>query len=240
MTIPLLISVIIPALNEAEHIKKTLFSVQTDPEVEIVVVDGGSRDDTANLAAAESVTVLTAPAGRAWQMNLGAAAASGEILFFLHADTQAPPDYAHLIRRALQSPGVCAGAFSLDIVGNLPGLSAITRIANLRSRWLQLPYGDQGLFVPANLFFHLGGFPEQAIMEDFAFVRKVQPHGRIITLPQTVLTSGRRWQHQGLWRTTYINQVMIYGYYLGVSPTTLARIYRRNFRTALNQHTCRF
>ena len=193
-----------------------------------------------SLAAAAGVTVLSAPRGRARQQNLGAAAASGEILFFLHADTQAPPDYAQCIRQALHSPGVGAGAFSLDIQGNFPGRQAITNIANLRSRWLQLPYGDQGLFLPAQLFCHLGGFPEQPIMEDFALVRQVQRHGRLITLPQTVRTSGRRWQHLGLWRTTYINQLMIFGYYLGVAPATLARIYRRSFQAAPNQPTARF
>ncbi len=173
------ISVIIPALNEAEQIRATLLSLQTDPETEIIVVDGGSRDATASVAAAAGVTVLSAPRGRARQQNLGAAAASGEILFFLHADTQAPRDYAQHIRQALQSPGVGAGAFSLAIAGSRPGLKAITQIANLRSRWLQLPYGDQGLFLPASLFFRLGGFPEQPIMEDFALVRKVRrsrPH----------------------------------------------------------------
>lgn len=221
------ISVIIPALNEAGHLRTTLLSLQTDPGPEIIVVDGGSRDATRDIALAAGVTVLRAPRGRARQQNLGAAAASGEILFFLHADTQAPQDYAQCIRQALLSPGVGAGAFSLAIAGPSPGLDAITRIANLRSRWLQLPYGDQGLFLPATLFCRLGGFPEQPIMEDFALVRKVRHYGRVITLPRTVLTSGRRWQHLGLWRTTSINQLMILGYYFGVAPATLARIYRQ-------------
>jgi rSAM/selenodomain-associated transferase 2 len=229
------ISVIIPALNEAEQIKKTLLRLQTDPEVEILVVDGGSRDATASLARAKGVTVLTAPRGRGPQMNLGAAAATGTILFFLHADTLVPLDYAQLIRQALQSPSISAGAFSLEIDGNCPSLNIITHIANLRSRWLQMPYGDQGLFVPANLFSRLGGFPEQPIMEDFAFVRKLQRHGRILTLPQTVLTSGRRWQRLGPWRTTSSNQLMIFGYYLGVAPATLARIYRGGSGSATNQ-----
>ena len=107
------ISVIIPALNEAEHLKATLLSLQTDPAPEIIVVDGGSRDATRDIALAAGVTFLRAPRGRARQQNLGAAAASGEILFFLHADTQAPPDYAHNIRQAMLSPHVGAGAFSL-------------------------------------------------------------------------------------------------------------------------------
>jgi rSAM/selenodomain-associated transferase 2 len=223
------ISVIIPTLNEAEHIGATILSLCTDANAEIIVVDGGSTDTTRDLAKANGVTVLDAPRGRARQQNFGATAASGEILFFLHADTRVPPDYAHLIHQALEIPGVSAGAFSLGIAEPDSGLRAITCIANLRSKWLQLPYGDQGLFLPARLFLDLGGFPEQPIMEDFAFVSKLQNHGRVITLPQTVLTSGRRWQRLGLWRTTYINQLMVFGYYLGVAPVTLARLYRRGF-----------
>jgi uncharacterized protein len=223
------LSVIIPALNEAEQIRATLISLQTDPEPEIIVVDGGSRDGTRTRARAAGATVMSAPRGRARQQNLGAAAASGEILFFLHADTQAPPEYAALIHTALQTSGVSAGAFSLEIAGKGPGLRAIGRLANLRSRWLQLPYGDQGLFLPARLFDRLGGFPEQPFMEDFVFIRRLRDHGRLLTLPQLVVTSGRRWQQLGIWRTTYINQLMIFGYYLGVAPQTLARLYRRGF-----------
>ena len=127
-----------------------------------------------SLAAAAGVTVLRAPRGRARQQNLGAAAASGEILFFLHADTQAPPDYAHLYPPGLASPRRRRRGFQPGNYRQPPGLKAITHIANLRSRWLQLPYGDQGLFLPARPFSRLGGFPEQPIMEDFALVRQLQ------------------------------------------------------------------
>jgi rSAM/selenodomain-associated transferase 2 len=221
------ISVILPALNEADNLRGTLESLRTDPESEIIVVDGGSRDDTRSIARCEGVTALSAPPGRARQQNLGAAAASGEILFFLHADTRAPRQYADLIREALKLPGVSAGAFSLAIAGDQPGLQAITAMANIRSRWLQMPYGDQGLFLPARLFTRLGGFPEQPIMEDYVLVRRLRRHGRIITLPETVSTSGRRWRQVGIWRTTAINQLMIVGHHLGVAPATLARLYRR-------------
>jgi rSAM/selenodomain-associated transferase 2 len=222
-----LISIIIPTLNEADHIQTTLRSLSNNADTEIIVVDGGSTDATRTLAAATGATVLSAPPGRARQQNIGAAAATGGILFFLHADTQVPPDYRDLIRRTLRLPGVSAGAFSLAAADRDPGLQAITRIANLRSRWLHLPYGDQGLFLEARLFFKLGSFPEQPIMEDFVFVRKLRNHGRLITLPQTVVTSNRRWQQLGVWQTTYINQLMIFGYYVRIAPTTLARLYRR-------------
>ena len=221
------ISVVIPTLNEASHIQTTLRCLGNYADTEIIVVDGGSTDATRTLAAATGATVLRAPPGRARQQNIGAAAATGEILFFLHADTQVPPDYRDLIRRALHIPGVSAGAFSLAVAEPDPRLKAITRIANLRSRWLHLPYGDQGLFLPARLFSELGGFPQQPIMEDFVFVRKLRNHGRLITLSQTVVTSSRRWQQLGVWHTTYINQLIIFGYYLHVAPATLARLYRQ-------------
>jgi rSAM/selenodomain-associated transferase 2 len=221
------ISVIIPTLNEAKHIQSTIRSLHTNPDTEIIVADGGSTDATRTLAAATGAKVLDAPLGRARQQNFGATAAVGEILFFLHADTLAPPDYGGLICRTLDTRGVSAGAFSLAIADPDPRLQAIARMANLRSRWLHLPYGDQGLFLRSRLFFEMGAFPDQPIMEDFVFIRKVQEYGRLITLPQTVITSKRRWQQLGVWQTTCINQLMILGYYLHVDVATLARLYRR-------------
>jgi len=221
------ISVIIPALNEAQYIATTLASLRPGPGIDIIVVDGGSRDDTAALARAHGATVLTSPPGRARQQNLGAAAASGNLLFFLHADTLAPPDYASLIRQTLSTPGVAAGAFSLQIAAPQPSLKLISTLANCRSRWLQLPYGDQGLFLHATLFHTLGGFPDLPIMEDVILVRRLRRCGRIVTLPQSVRTSARRWQQLGPLRTTAINQLMLLGYSWGIAPNTLARLYRQ-------------
>lgn len=225
------ISVIIPALNEACHIVATLASLRPGQWIDIIVVDGGSRDDTAALARAHGATVLTSPPGRARQQNLGAAAASGNILFFLHADTLAPPDYASLIRQTLRTPGVAAGAFSLDIAAPQPSLKLISTLANYRSRWLQLPYGDQGLFLSTSLFHAVGGFPDLPIMEDVVLVHRLRRCGRIVTLPQTVRTSARRWQQLGALRTTAINQLMLLGYCWGVAPSTLARLYRQQARS---------
>lgn len=224
---PATISVIIPALNEARHIGATLASLTRGQAAEIIVVDGGSSDDTVPLAQTDGAIVLSSPPGRARQQNAGAAAAGGDILFFLHADTLVPPGYDAYIRQALARPGVSAGAFSLAIAGSQPGLQLISAMANRRSRCLQLPYGDQGLFLKAALFHTVGGFPKLALMEDFALVRRLRRQGPILTLPQTVLTSSRRWQQLGLSRTFAINQLMIYGYYLGIAPTTLARLYRQ-------------
>ncbi|MGQ9920464.1 MAG: TIGR04283 family arsenosugar biosynthesis glycosyltransferase [Desulfobacca sp.] len=223
---PETISVVIPALNEADHIPATLASLGADPAVQIILVDGGSQDGTAALARAHRATVLTSPPGRARQQNLGAAA-SGKILFFLHADTLAPPHYASLIRQTLCIPGVAAGAFSLDIAAPQPSLKLISALANCRSRWLQLPYGDQGLFLSTSLFHTLGGFPDVPIMEDLLLVRRLRRVGRIVILPQGVRTSPRRWLQLGALRTTAINQLMLLGACWGIAPTTLARLYRR-------------
>jgi uncharacterized protein len=221
-----LISVIIPALNEEKCIGRTLQSLQQGAGVEVIVVDGGSADDTVRQAKAAGARVMVAAGGRACQLNVGAQAAPGDILFFLHADTLAPPGFDRAMRAALQDPRVAAGAFRLGIRGASAGLRLVEHLANWRSRWLGLPYGDQGLFVRADLFRELGGFPELPIMEDYVMVRRLGRRGRLVTLPLAVATSGRRWQSLGIWRTTLINQMMIIGYSLGVEPAVLARWYR--------------
>lgn len=221
-----LISVIIPALNEEPYLGRTLQALQQGAGVQVIVVDGGSADDTVRQAESAGVRVMAAAGGRASQLNAGAQAAQGEILFFLHADTLAPPGFDRAMRAALQDPRVAAGAFRLGIRGASPGLRLVEHLANWRSRWLGLPYGDQGLFVRADLFREMGGFPELPIMEDYVMVRRLGRRGRLVILPLAVATSGRRWQSLGIWRTTLINQMMILGYSLGVDPAVLARWYR--------------
>ncbi len=221
-----LISIIIPALNEGKYIGRTLQRVHQATGVEVIVVDGGSTDDTVRQSTAAGARGLVVRGGRARQMNAGAQAAQGEILFFLHADTVPPPGFEQAIRVALKEPQVAAGAFRLEIVGKSPGLRLIERLTDWRSRWLSLPYGDQGLFLRADLFREMGGFPDLPIMEDLVMARRLRGHGRIVTLLPAVATAGRRWQALGIWRTTLINQIMLAGYYLGVDPAVLARWYR--------------
>ncbi len=224
---PLVISCIIPALNEAENLAQLLPQLLNYPELEIILVDGGSTDSTKAIAQSYPVTLLTTTPGRAKQMNLGASRAQGEILLFLHADTRLPLGFPELICHACQLPGVVAGAFELKIAGDLTGLGWIARLANWRSHWLQLPYGDQALFLSRKNFQAVGGFPELPIMEDFQFVRSLQKLGRIAIIPQAATTSGRRWQKFGLIRTTLLNQIVIAAFYLGVPPDTIAKWYRR-------------
>jgi rSAM/selenodomain-associated transferase 2 len=220
------ISIIIPTRNEAGSLEKLLPELLAVPGVELFVVDGGSTDNTVAIARSLGAEVLSAPPGRAEQMNAGAEIARGEILLFLHIDTKLETGFAGQVRNALNRSGVSAGAFQISIDGKGVGLRIIEWLVNFRSRVLQMPYGDQGIFVKADMFSVIGGFPEQPIMEDFELVRRLKKKGRIEVLPLTATTSARRWEKLGILKTTAINQVIIIGYLLGVSPEKLAGLYR--------------
>lgn len=221
------ISVVIPALNEASGIARSIASAAREPGVEVIVVDGGSRDKTVQVARREGARTLSVPAGRARQMNAGARASSGAILVFLHADTVLPSNYAGLVRRLLASPDVVAGAFRLGIESRRKSLRWIETGANWRSRWLRLPYGDQGLFVQSRLFSELGGYADLPFMEDYDLVRRLNRRGRVVLAPEAVVTSARRWERLGVVRTTLLNQAMVTAHLLGVSPRRMAQFYRR-------------
>jgi rSAM/selenodomain-associated transferase 2/rSAM/selenodomain-associated transferase 1 len=221
------ISIIIPALNEAAAIARTLSQLEGIGNLEVIVVDGGSIDATAELARSRGAKVIQAPPGKAVQMNTGAKAAAGDILVFLHADTLLPEDFNHQIVSALNQNGVAAGAFRLTINSTRAGIRIIERMANLRSRLLQLPYGDQALFMRKVIFEEIGGFPDLPIMEDFILVRRLKHKGKIIMVPAAVATSPRRWLHMGILKTWLINQLIIIAYYLGIPPERLNRWYRR-------------
>ena len=221
------ISIIIPALNEAATIARTLSHLEGVENLEVIVVDGGSIDATAELAGSRGAKVIQSNPGKALQMNTGAKAAAGDILVFLHADTLLPEGFSHQIVSALNQNGVAAGAFRLTINSTRAGIRIIERMANLRSRLLQLPYGDQALFLRKVLFEEIGGFPELPIMEDFILIRRLKRKGKIVIVPAAVVTSPRRWTHLGIFKTWLINQLIIIAYYLGFSPERLTRLYRR-------------
>ncbi|MFC1516440.1 TIGR04283 family arsenosugar biosynthesis glycosyltransferase [Thermodesulfobacteriota bacterium] len=220
------ISVVIPAVNESNTIRKTLLNIETANNREIIVVDGGSVDGTVSLARSMGAKVLTGSPPRARQMNQGAAAASGNILLFLHADTRLPAQFDEHIINALGKPNVGAGAFKLRVDSPLPALRRIERLANWRSRRFQMPYGDQGIFMTRERFYQIGGFPDIPIMEDFELVRRLKKAGDVITLKEPVLTSARRWERLGVLKTTLINQLVIAAYHAGVPPHTIAGWYR--------------
>jgi uncharacterized protein len=218
------ISVIIPTLNEESCLGDCLSSVMAIQDVEIVIVDGGSTDKTVEMAKRYGVKVLRGPKGRALQMNLGATHASGDILLFLHADTRLPECWANHVMHELDKPNTAAGAFGLRIEGRRPGLRFIEKLANVRSKKLQIPYGDQAIFIKAELFRRIGGFKDLPVMEDFELVQRLKRIGRIRTAPVAVFTSSRRWEKQGIWLTTAIHQAIIIAYMLGVPPKWLARL----------------
>ncbi len=221
------LSIIIPTLNEAGSIKEAISHLRKSKEVEIVVVDGGSRDNTIELARSLGARVLSTDASKAVQMNAGAAESTGDVLLFLHADTRLPDDFDTKIMAAVSQNGFCAGAFSLGINSEVRSLRFIERVANWRSRFFQLPYGDQALFVCRDLFYKIGGFPDFPIMEDFEFIRRLRRKGKIIILPESVCTSPRRYLNLGILKTWLLNQMIIVAYLLGISPVRLAHWYRR-------------
>ncbi len=221
------ISIIIPVLNEtANRIKSTLASVQNAENVEVIVVDGGSHNETVALVQFWGVKVLSSTAGRACQMNAGATAATGDILLFLHADTCLPAGFEKLVPLTLAQSGTVAGAFELKIDSPMRSLRLIEKMVNWRSRFLSLPYGDQAIFLKASVFQDIGGFPDLPIMEDFELIRCLKRLGRIAIVPTPVLTSARRWHKLGVLKTTLINQIVILGYFLGVPPSKLVEFYR--------------
>jgi len=219
------ISVIIPTLNEANDLPQTLDSLRGAENIETIVVDGGSNDGTFGIAEREGCRMVRSSPSRAKQLNVGAQSASGPVLLFLHADARLPPAFDSAVRSTLNEPGVIGGAFRLRIDAPGRSLRIIERVVDIRSRVFQMPYGDQGIFVNKETFLDLGGFSDFPIMDDFDFVRRLRRRGKVRTASAAVLTSGRRWQQLGPWRTTWINQKIILGYYVGIAPNRLAAWY---------------
>lgn len=219
------VTVIIPTLNEAGKVSAAVASARHE-EAEILVVDGGSHDGTGDRAVASGARVLISPRGRALQQNSGARVAKGHVLLFLHADSRLPGNYMDAVFRSFLEAGVAAGAFSFRTDGAGILMKCVELLTNIRSRLFQLPYGDQGLFMPREVFASAGGFPETPIAEDLFLVRRLSGRGRIRTVPETLTTSARRWRRLGVVRTTLINQIILGGCIVGVAPEKLAGIYR--------------
>jgi hypothetical protein len=224
------ISVIIPAVNEADRIEAALEVPLTTAEVETIVVDGGSSDATHAIASARGAKVISCEKGRARQMNAGARAAAGDILVFLHADSRLPRGFERFVRDVLSRPGVSAGAFRCEADRHFAGKRLMEALVNFRSMALGLPYGDQALFVTRAVFEKAGGFPDLPIMEDVEFVRRAKRFGRVAIAPAAVVTSARRWEEHGVLGTTLVNQLVVAGYALGVPPERLRGLYDRNGR----------
>ncbi|HJT62210.1 MAG TPA: TIGR04283 family arsenosugar biosynthesis glycosyltransferase [Burkholderiales bacterium] len=218
------LSVVVPVLNEAAGIRAALEALAPlrARGHEVIVVDGGSSDGTPELAAALSDRVLSAPCGRASQMNAGARAVTGDALLFLHSDTRIPPVADELILSSLRTS--VWGRFDVEIEGRHPLLKVVACAMNLRSRLTGIATGDQAMFVRRDVF---PGFPEIALMEDVALSRILNKRGRPACLRQRAVTSGRRWESRGVLRTIVLMWRLRLLYFLGVSPERLARRYER-------------
>jgi len=222
------LSIIMPVLNEAEKVEHTLslLSPLRERGIEVIVVDGGSFDDTLRLAAPLSDRLLQAPAGRARQMNAGAVASSGEVLLFLHADTLLPDGMPEIVLDGLSRTGKVWGRFDIRIAGKPQMLRLVAALMNMRSRLTGIMTGDQALFVRRNDFFEVGGFPGQELMEDIEISRRLKRRSAPLCLRGPVITSGRRWERNGVWRTILLMGRLRLLYWLGVPCKKLARAYK--------------
>jgi rSAM/selenodomain-associated transferase 2 len=242
------ISVIVPVLNEEKVLPAFLITIADWPVLEVVFVDGGSRDRTqvflrawvaagASHASGPRRRFLVAERGRGTQMNTGAKAAVGEVFWFLHVDSVVPPDGFNAMIEALSASSVAGGAFRLRIASSSLFLAWIAMMANLRSSLFGLPYGDQGIFVSKKVFLKIGGFSEEPLMEDIDFIKRLKREGELVLLKGSITTSARRWDGSDrassplwvrwgrLYLTSMRNFILFLLYWAGVSPKRLERWY---------------
>jgi len=220
------LSVIIPMLNEERSIGATLDAIRIGaPGAEIIVVDGGSTDDSVELARARDAQVLSAERGRARQMNAGAKAAQGSVLVFIHADTKVPTTFASDISVALANPEVVGGRFDVQLDESSMAFRLLGKLISLRSRIMRSATGDQAIFVRRDIFSAVGGFREIDLCEDVDFARRLKRIGRVACLRSRVVTSTRRWRRNGLIRTVFKMWLIKSLFLAGVSPARLRRYY---------------
>lgn len=222
------LSIVMPVLNEAPDIDDALLALAPlrARGAQIIVADGGSSDGSVASAQDCGVQVIHAPRGRALQMNAGAQQATGDVLLFLHADTALPADADTLIAQALAAGPAVWGRFDVRIAGRHPALRMIAACMNLRSRWSCIATGDQALFMTRTAFTAVGGFPAQLLMEDIEMSRRLLKLSRPACLRAQVLTSGRRWETRGVWRTVLLMWRLRLAYWRGAPPERLADLYK--------------
>ncbi len=221
------LSIIIPALNEAEGVERLLQSLSEmrSRGVEIIVVDGGSEDGTLDIARTLADQVVTTPRGRAAQMNAGAALARGQTFLFLHADSYLPRDADILVSSALARSKRVWGRFKIGFDSSHPALVLVSIMINFRTRLTGIATGDQAIFVRSEIFKSLGGYPDIPLMEDIALSKALRALTRPVSIPQKVVTSARRWQEHGILRTIFLMWRLRLSYFLGSDPRALQRLY---------------
>jgi len=222
-----MLSIIVPCLNEAEGIAGTLSALAPlrSRGAEVIVVDGGSSDGTVERAAPHADCVISAPRGRASQMNAGAARARGEILLFLHADTRLPESADALIVEGLKRSRRGWGRFDVAISGSNPLLRVVAWLMNVRSRLTGIATGDQAIFATRSLFTAAGGYPDIALMEDIAICKRLKRFGPPLCLRHRLTASGRRWEKHGVVRTILLMWRIRLAYWRGADPRKLAMRY---------------
>jgi len=221
------LSIIVPVLNEAGLVAEALKALAPlrARAVEVIVVDGGSRDNTVAQAGPHADGVITAPRGRGSQMNAGAAVARGTVLLFLHVDTRLPDNADRVIVDGLSRSGRAWGRFDVIIAGRSPLLRVVGTTMNWRSRLTGIATGDQAIFVTSMAFAAARGFPDIPLMEDIVLSRRLRPQGRPLCLRERVTTSGRRWEQHGVLRVMLTMWRLRLAFYLGAAPEALARRY---------------
>jgi rSAM/selenodomain-associated transferase 2 len=220
------LSIVIPTLNEARQIKQNVERALSLRPLQVIVADGQSEDDTADVACSAGAFVLLSPRGRGNQLNAGAMVASGDVLLFLHADCWLEPDATRQIELALANPKTVGGAFrqQIDHPGRVFRWLEWGNAA--RARWWKLPYGDQGIFLRRDVFVAVGGFAEVPLMEDVLLMRKLRRrHLPIALLDGPLHVDAQRWLSQGVVRQTIRNWLLLVGLRLGISPDRLAKFY---------------
>src|SRR6266487_3136988 len=221
------LSIIMPVLDEGEGIAAALDALADLRALgtEVIVVDGGSRDATIQRARPRADRVISAPRGRALQMNAGAEKACGDVLLFLHADTRLPADADHIVLNGLARSGRAWGRFDVKIDGDSPLLIAVAWLMNIRSRLTGIATGDQAIFVRRDAFRSVGGFPAIPLMEDIALSKRLKRASRPLCLRACAVTSGRRWDKNGVASTVLLMWRLRLAYFFGADPKALARQY---------------
>jgi rSAM/selenodomain-associated transferase 2 len=223
------IAIVVPVFNEALAVPRLLTHVASskvtaNQDFELVFVDGGSTDNTTALIQDAGLRVISSPKGRAWQMNAGAAQTTGDVLLFLHADTQLPANALAEIKSTL-AENMCWGRFDVRIAGKPWMLGVVSRMMSWRSRLTGIATGDQAMFMTRIAFQKIGGFPEQALMEDIEASRRLCQLSRPACIASPVITSGRRWESKGVWTTIFLMWRLRWAYWRGQSPHQLAELY---------------
>jgi rSAM/selenodomain-associated transferase 2 len=223
------LSVIIPTLNEADNIKELINCIKNENiNCEIIISDADSSDRTREIAASQGAKIVNSQkASRGLQLNRGAEIASAPILLFLHADSNLEESaLSSLVTRMEQSSEKVGGCFSLEIKSEHPLLKFISWSSNLRAKYLNLIFGDQGIFIKKEVFESLGGFPEIELMEDWEFSKKLAKTGELLFLDKKIYTSARRWEEYGVLKTILLMHKIKILYLFGYSPEKLKQIYR--------------